>query len=216
MLSWLRRTERTPPRKPTCQQRAPPCPTGSSGSPGWSSPSGLPRSPWTCSPAERWRGCSRRLRMATVAEGTGAAADAALEVTLGNLQATVERMDRRLQRLDNLWQNLRVVPVVFQPLIANGTTDLPDRMGPKDGFWWDLRFLSSWGWTAGTVTVNKNDPNGAVLAQFPSAGQFTWSGQVWLAPRDRLLLTVTGLTGTVQCEGFAIEVSTQILPDYLL
>jgi len=143
-------------------------------------------------------------------------AGAALEVAIGNLSAKVERMDRRLSRLDDLWQNLRVVPILFQPLGTNVTTDVPDRSGPKDGFWWDVRFLSSWGWTAGTVTVTKNDSNGAVLATFPSAGQFTWSGQVWLAPRDRLILSVSGLTGTVQCEGFAIEVSTQILPDYLL
>lgn len=154
----------------------------------------------------------------TAGDGSGVGAGAALEVILGNLAASVNKLASATSRVDDLYQNLRVVPIVFQPLGANvsGTMDTPDRNGPKDGFFWDVRRLTAWGFTAGTVTVTLNDINGEQVAVFPQAGQFTWSGNLILAQRDRLIAVSAGITGNVQLQGQAIEVSTQIMPEYLL
>jgi hypothetical protein len=151
------------------------------------------------------------------AEGDGLGAVAAIQVALGKLTTQVNKLVERSNRIEDLWQQLHIVPLRFTPLTsANPTSDLADVQGPRDGYWWDVRLISSWGWTAGSVTITKNDLNGMVLATFPATGQFTWSGQVWLGPRDRMVATSTGLVGTAQIEGFAVEMSDRILPDYLL
>lgn len=97
-----------------------------------------------------------------------------------------------------------------------GTTDQADLYGPKDSYWWDLRRLACWGFTAGTVTVRLNDPNGSQVAVFTTPGEFTWSAARLLAPRDRLIFVATGITGTVQFDGTAIQVLANWLADYLM
>jgi hypothetical protein len=152
------------------------------------------------------------------AGGLSAQLEATLDVTLGRLAAAVDRLTQREQQFVQLWQDLHLVPVWAAPIAgATGTSDLADRLGPKDGYWWDLRRLSAWGFTAGTVTVTLNDANGEQLAVFTQAGQWTWSGNTFLGPRDRLVVVTSGITGgPVQVQGQAVEVSTQQLPNYLL
>lgn len=116
------------------------------------------------------------------------------------------------------WAYCHPVPIIGAiPITAGaGTFDQPDMYGPKDPYWWDLRDLSLWGWTAGTVTVFKNSTSGSVLALTTTPGDFTWSAQKILGPRDRLIFVATGITGSVQFEGQAIEVETSWLPEYLM
>jgi hypothetical protein len=146
-----------------------------------------------------------------------AGAVASLEVTIGRL---IDRITRSDERDAQLWQHVHPVPILANALmgVATGTIDQPERLGPKDPFWWDVRRLSVWGFTAGTVQVFLNDASGLgeLLASFPQAGQFTWSGQLFLGPRDRLVITATGITGNVFIAGQAIEVASTILPQYML
>lgn len=151
----------------------------------------------------------------------GAEAGGLLSVTLGRISATLDRMDKRERAEVLLWQDVHLVPIIGGAVTLSagaGTLDQPDRMGPHDPFWWDVRRLSAWGFTAGAVNVTLNDAtgNGELLASFPQAGQFTWSGQVFLGPRDRLVVTATGITGNVFIAGQAAEVSSTMLPRYLL
>lgn len=116
------------------------------------------------------------------------------------------------------WASCHPVPVLGGiPLTSGaGVLDLPDMYGPKDPFWWDLRDMSLFGWTAGTVTVYLNSTSGVILAQTTVPGDFTWSAQKLLAPRDRLVFQAAGITGTVQFGGQAVEVETAWLPEYLM
>lgn len=152
------------------------------------------------------------------AGGLSAQLEATLDVTLGRLADVVDRLTQRDEQAVQLWQDLHLVPVWASPIVgAAGTSDVADRLGPKDGYWWDLRRLTAWNFTAGTVTVTLNDINGEQIAQFTSAGQFTWSGHVFLGPRDRLIVATAGIVGgPVLVQGQAAEISTTMLPQYLL
>lgn len=116
------------------------------------------------------------------------------------------------------WAACHPVPIMGAILITAGagTLDQPDMYGPKDPYWWDLRDISLWGWSAGTVTLYKNSTSGTILAQATVPGNFTWSKNKILGPRDRLLFGATGITGSVQFEGQAIEVETSWLPEYIM
>jgi len=147
---------------------------------------------------------------------------ASLEVTLGALADGLNALvDDKRSRPQQLWNACRPVPILpgQVPLSSGaGTLDVPDRMGPKDGYWWDVRRLTLWGFTAGTVSVYLNDSTtlGEQLASCTLPGQFTWSGQLLLGSRDRLVVVASGVTGSVSAAGQAIEVSAQALPDYLM
>lgn len=116
------------------------------------------------------------------------------------------------------WQACHPVPIMGAVPLAGGAgqLDQPDMYGPKDPFWWDLRDLSVWGFTAGTVTIFLNSASGTQLAVATSPGDFTWSAQKILSPRDRLIFSAAGITGSVQFAGQAIEVETSWLPEYLM
>lgn len=107
---------------------------------------------------------------------------------------------------------------VWQPgqIPSGGTLDQADLFGPKDPYWWDVRSVKLWGFTAGTVTVYRNSTSGEQLAQATQTGEFTWSAQNLLAPRDHLIFGVTGLTGSVNLTVSAIEIQAPWLPTYLV
>lgn len=149
------------------------------------------------------------------ADGIGAGVAATLEVSLGRLAAALDKQERRR---DRLYQLLHVVPIMgVIPLSGGaGTLDQPDRYGPKDGYRWDLRRVTADGFTAGTVTMYRNDVNTTALAKWTQAGEWAWSGQLWLAARDRLIFVASGITGNVTIDGAAVDVSEQVLPDYLM
>lgn len=116
------------------------------------------------------------------------------------------------------WAACHPVPILGGILLTSGagTLDQPDMYGPKDPYWWDLRDLAVWGFTAGTVTVYLNSTTGGFIAQTSTPGDFTWSAQKLLAPRDRLIFVAAGVTGSVQFGGQAIEIETAWLPEYLM
>ncbi len=153
------------------------------------------------------------------APGLGAGLAAQIELTLGRVADSLDRWSHRYEQLQQSWQDVHPVPILpgQVPLSGGaGTLDVPDVCGPKDGLWWDVRRLTTWGWTAGTVTVYLNSTAGEQLAQNSVVGQFTWSGQILLGPRDRLVFQASGITGTVNLAGQAFEVDARALPAYLI
>lgn len=88
--------------------------------------------------------------------------------------------------------------------------------GPELPYWWDLRTVSVFGFTAGTVNVFFNSLNGEPAGTATTPGQFTWSSQELMAPQDTLVFNATGVTGVVNLTVRAIEIETAWLPEYLM
>lgn len=111
-----------------------------------------------------------------------------------------------------IWQTGQI------PLVAGaGNLQLFNVFGPQMPYWWDLRTLSFWGFSAGTVSAFMNNLNGEQVAlAVTTPGQFTWSGQMLMSPQDDLLFSATGVTGVVNVTVRAIEVETAWLPEYLM
>lgn len=97
-----------------------------------------------------------------------------------------------------------------------GTYDAADMLGPHDPYWWDLRRFAVWGFTAGTVQLWKNSAAGTQLGALNAIGNITWSTQELMAPRDRLIIVASGITGNVNFEVRAVEVESAWLPEYLV
>lgn len=146
--------------------------------------------------------------------GPGLSIFADIGATLGRLTGALERRERMEQ---GLWASIHTVPILGSvPLSAGaGTLRSPNTLGPNDGYWWDVLSVSAWGFTAGTVTVHLNDPNGEIVWTFTAAGVANLKGQRPLAPRDNLIFVASGITGTVAIGGAAVEVEAQYWPIYL-
>lgn len=142
---------------------------------------------------------------------------AEIGAALGRLTGVLER---REQAADRVWQDLHPVPIARQMLVTAGSVvDVPDLLGPHDGLWWDVRRLSFMGAIGtGSVDVHINDVNSEIVARVSSLPSIlTWSSQVILGPRDRLVYQAnTGVTGPVYISGQAFEIAGQLLPAYLM
>ena len=66
------------------------------------------------------------------------------------------------------------------------------------------------------MTINLNSPNGMQIASATAPGEFDWSAQRLLGPREWMVFTAAGISGTVQFGGQAIEVAAAWLPEYLM
>jgi hypothetical protein len=155
-----------------------------------------------------------------VSEGNGSSGGvdgllAELKLMLGSMaDAAAKPVSPRVP-----WEGAHPVPILGAVPISGGagTNALNANLyGPGTPYHWDLRRLSCWGFSAGTVTVYLNNASGEQIAVFPSAGQTTWSSQVLLTPGDRLVFVAAGITGSVFFGGQAIEVRSEWLPDYLM
>ena len=109
-------------------------------------------------------------------------------------------------------------PVWFTGQLGAGTNTLlnVNLYGPELPYWWDLRTLNFWGFTAGSVATYVNNVNGQQIANAVTPGEFTWSGQHLLAPQDSMIFVGTGITGVVNIVGQAIEVQSEWLAEYLM
>lgn len=69
------------------------------------------------------------------------------------------------------------------------TVDLPNILGPRTGWYWDIHTIIGQGVSAGSITVYKNSANGEQWATFNSSGQVNWGKlQFLLTAGDRLVL----------------------------
>lgn len=151
--------------------------------------------------------------------GPGLSIFADIGASLGRLTGVLERRERMEQ---GLWSSIHTVPVLGSIAIAAGagTTYGQNTLGPNDGYWWDLLAISAWGFSAGTVDVYLNSPNGEQIGGFTQAGVLTLKGTRPLAPRDTLVYVASGITlasgfGAVQLGGSAVEVDARYWPVYL-
>jgi hypothetical protein len=114
---------------------------------------------------------------------------------------------------------LRQVPLAVPgiPLSAGaGTMDQAQSLGPPQGYYWSVRRLTATGFTAGTVTAFIDSTAGEPVVPFPQAGVFTFGrGEILLHPMSRLVISATGITGTVQLYGAADAFEDWYLPEYL-
>jgi hypothetical protein len=159
------------------------------------------------------------------AERARADARAQLEVSLGDLHAKIDKMgqvQRERAELDRLKRLIVPVPITAPqiPLSAGAGTlaNQPDLLGPHEGYSWFVMQLSCMSFTAGTVSVYRNfaqDEN--FIVSFTQAGSFFFgSNQLYLGDSDMLLFSATGITGQVTISGWAVNVPTFLIPDYLL
>lgn len=158
----------------------------------------------------------KQLQQRVTGGGLQLQAGASADVRIGRYldQQDRERRDR--------WQSIHSVPIKASGLTglaaANGVLDFPTMAGPEEGWWWDVRRISCWGFSAGTVSVYLNDATGAgeLAGVFPSAGALVYGGNLFLGPRDRMVFVAAGVTGSVFVGGNAIEVAARWWPEYLL
>ena len=157
------------------------------------------------------------------AEGNGGA-QAERDGSLASVHATVGLLAPKIDAMASAAESgpaptipWRAIHYVWVPgaLSASGTVDYPDVWGPKDGYHWDVRRISAWGFTAGTITIYRNSASGEQLGVFTSTGSYTFSGNAFLGPRDRLIFVAASITGNVQIAMTAVEVETAWWPVYL-
>lgn len=142
---------------------------------------------------------------------------AALEVLVGKLDQMAADAKKPVKpRIP--WEACHPVQLPGQIVLSSGAGTLQqgNMYGPETPYWWDLRAISLWGFTAGTVTVYLNSNNGEVLASTTTIGQFTWSAAELLGPQDNLIFVASGITGLVNVSVRAIEVQAAWLPEYLM
>ena len=157
------------------------------------------------------------------AEGSGGAQAerdgilASLHATVGLLAPRLDSIEAKVDAGPQASIPWRAIHVVWVPgaLSASGTVDYPDMWGPKDGYHRDVRRISAWGFTAGTITIYRNSASGEQLGVFTQTGSYTFSGNAFLGPRDRLIFVAASITGNVQIAMTAVVVESAWWPVYV-
>jgi hypothetical protein len=125
------------------------------------------------------------------------------------LTAQRDRADRKIKAIHPF-------KVTLPSIITNTTLDLPDVMGPHDGYAWDVHLVTlNSAFTGGTVILFSG-AGGTQEFVFSQAGMLQYGkGQLVLMPHDRLTLVTAGLAGSAQVTLRGIEIETWLLADYL-
>ena len=147
---------------------------------------------------------------------------AELKASLDGISA---RMDRDWAERTRLSGVVRQVPIMVPDWnIANvdssGYTVLrrQPQLGPPAGFYWSVRRLTAYGFTAGTVVATIDNRNGEPVAPFPQEGVFTFGkGELLIHPGSQLIFSAlaSGITGTIQIYGAADMFESWYLPYYI-
>jgi len=154
-----------------------------------------------------------------------AQARAQFELSVGDLHAKIDKLtavQRQRAELDNLKRLIVPVPITSPQIVLSGgagtLVNQPDLLGPHEGYAWFVMQLSCMSFTAGTVSVYRNfiqDEN--FIVTFTQAGTFFFgASQLYLGDSDMLVFNATGITGQVTISGWACNVPTFLIPDYLL
>jgi hypothetical protein len=119
----------------------------------------------------------------------------------------------------------RPVPIVRQvpifmavPLTAGAGTlyGTIGAAGPPMGWCWSIRRLTAQGYTAGSVVVYENSPNGEAFMPFSQAGAQTGGkGEFLLQPQSYMVVVASGITGTVTLFGRADAFPWWYLTEYI-
>jgi hypothetical protein len=147
---------------------------------------------------------------------------AGLNLSLGRLATALEMQQQKAQRLGQALHQVTIGPGLIPIAASAGTLAQDPMFGPNTGFFWSVRRLTAWGFSAGTVQVFMNSTNGELLPSFAQAGSLTFGrGELLLQPNDNLYFVASGITlaagfAGVQIQGVADNGELWILPDYLL
>jgi len=153
---------------------------------------------------------------------------ASIGASLGQVATMMrDREDRRTA----LFRQLHQVPIGPQLITITtgaGNLDQVEAFGPKAGYMWSVRRLTTSGYSAGAVVGWKNGAvvggtllGGEPVAPFAAAGVFTFGrGELLLDQNDVLIFSATGVTLNasspgIQVNGAADNFERWLLPDYL-
>jgi len=149
---------------------------------------------------------------------------AGLNELSGKIGGLSSRLDREATVRQRAAQSFRQVPIVKGINTAgSATTSHIEPHGPPQGYYWSIRRLTAYNYSAGTVTVFRDSPdgvNGEPMIAFPSAGVYTFGkGEMLLSPQTNLIVTWSGLTvitgNFISIWGAADQFETWLLPWYM-
>ena len=141
-----------------------------------------------------------------------------LTTRIGQLCDYLDANRGAIQRVN---QAFRQVEFAGQVSLTAGAGTLLDsnRFGCPLGYMWSVRRLTAQGFTAGTVTVYRDNTAGEPLALFVGAAaivpQYYGKGDVVLKPMSQLAWGAAGITGTVSVWGVADQMESWLFPWYI-
>ena len=149
--------------------------------------------------------------------GAGADASAALHLAIGRLARAIEILT---SDQDGAWPV--EIPAHAIPLTAGaGTLDIPNELGPRDGYFWAIEYVTAAGFTAGTVNTYLGTPDTVAQSnvRFPFAQAGVWEPgrtAAILIPGERLVFVAAGITGNVVISGKVTQAPLRFLHRYLI
>lgn len=147
---------------------------------------------------------------------------ASLDGLAGEMKSGRERQDRLSQLISPLIVSKVAVPYGgATPGNGVGNTDVPNILGPRTGQVWDVRQISTTGWTTGTMSVFLDAVDGSLVAQFTAAPAVLnfGKGQIIVPAGSRLVIVGAATGGAVAAAAVSIrgiQMDAGVLADYLL
>jgi len=148
-------------------------------------------------------------------DGPGAAVWASFAASLDTVTAELAAARDHRERMIRAIRPFKVtLPAITT---AAGLLDLPDIMGPRDGYVWDVHVITlNTAMTGGTVIMSSGG-GGTQEFVFSQAGLLQYGkGQMMLMPRDRLTFQAAGLTGSAQFCLRGTQMEVGLIAEYLL
>lgn len=144
---------------------------------------------------------------------TGLFAD--LSLSIGGLS---QQMAGEMQRRARINANIMPLSVDLVGVTASATVDLPNILGPRTGWYWDVHTVICQNISGGTVTGYFGNSAGVQDFQFSSAGQINWGKwQNYLGAGERFVLVgSSGLSGTAAITLRGVQIAAPYLGDYLI
>lgn len=161
--------------------------------------------------------------------GLAAAGLAAISVRFGQAAASLESAGPE-GRKARLAAEMYQTPIAPQQIPVTGSAGLlasGDQMGPMTGYYWSVRRIVTYGYSAGSVTVYRNavatgfGANAAAIGEqlitFPQAGTYTFGrGEILLRPDDNMMLVAAGVTLAAGQGGITVYGDADCFPSWLL
>jgi len=145
-----------------------------------------------------------------------------LNASLSGLAAELRRSNDRADRLQEMARSAQYIDHIPLGQItvsgAAGVLDVPNLMGPRTGYFWDVHRYTCSAFTGGTVSVyNGGVADGQQVMVFTSAGvSLVGKAQGIVSPGNRLIAQAAGLSGTATLGIGVTIIRAEYFWDYLL
>lgn len=137
-----------------------------------------------------------------MSEGAGFELDLGAHIAAAVGQGVSEALDgysrRDRERRARLNGQIMPLNIDLQPIQIQGGAgqlDQPRLLGPAMGWTWQLDSMGAQGYSAGSVGVFLNSPNGTNLFNFTSAGALYQRHFRYMRYGERLIFVASGITG---------------------